>query len=397
MKKVTVVLMMCLFLNSLSPFTATAWANDLKPNEVGAMGAVLMDANTGRVLWGKNEHTPLPMASTTKIMTAVVALEKGNMEDTVTVSKRASAAPEVKMGLRAGEEIQLKYLMYALMLQSSNDAAVAIAEHVGGSVENFCKMMTERAAEMGAKDTVFETPNGLDSANHHSTAYDMALITRYALQNKEFVDLINTSDIIAKSKDRSFGVVNKNRFLREFEGANGVKTGFTGKAGHCFVGSAKRGDMQLITVVLASGWGDKGKEQKWIDTKTIMKYGFDQFEYQNLLTKDAKAQDIVIERSKTDKVGTRYAEGFVWPLRNAERSDVYIEIDVPSVQRAPIMADEVVGKARVYVCGDMVKEVDILANDTAIRHDLKTSLEKVGNVWLEMGTNNTVNLVLPEF
>ena len=156
-----------------------------EPNPV-AKSAVLIDAETGRILWGKNENEPLAMASTTKIMTAILAIEEGNLNDTVAVSKKATKAPPVKMFLKEGEEIKLKELLYALMMQSSNDAAVAIAEHISGDVEIFCNMMTEKAKQLGAKNTVFKTPNGLDSGDHHSTAYDMALIARYALKNKTF-------------------------------------------------------------------------------------------------------------------------------------------------------------------------------------------------------------------
>ncbi|MCL2415667.1 MAG: D-alanyl-D-alanine carboxypeptidase, partial [Defluviitaleaceae bacterium] len=242
------------------------FAEESKEPDVCAQGAILMDFETGRVLWEKNAHEPMAMASTTKIMTAILAIELGNLKDEVVVSRRAEIAPRVKMYLRKGEIIALGDLLHALMLQSSNDAAVAIAEHIGGDVENFCIMMTAKAKEIGAENTVFETPNGLDGENHHSTAYDMALIARYALQNPKFNELINTPQTEVKSSRATYNIINKNRLLREFDGANGVKTGYTGKAGHCFVGSALRDEMQLISVAFACGWGQRGKEQKWIDT-----------------------------------------------------------------------------------------------------------------------------------
>ncbi len=188
MKKLIIALLACVVC------AAPAYAKDdeIAPPKVDAHGAVLMDADTGRVLWGKNENSPLAMASTTKIMTAILALESGRREETVTVSSKAAYAPKVKMFLSPGEKIKLYDLMQALMLESSNDAAVAIAEHLGGTVEGFCARMTEKAKSIGAKDTVFITPNGLDSGNHHSTAYDMALITRYALNVPGFVELTNT-------------------------------------------------------------------------------------------------------------------------------------------------------------------------------------------------------------
>ena len=372
-------------------------AGELSESDVRAMGAVLMDAATGRVLWGKNERARLAMASTTKIMTAIVALENGDPESRVVASKRAAMAPRVHMGLSVGEEFRLGDLMLALMLESSNDAAVAIAEHIAGNVEDFCALMTWKAHSIGAVDTVFETPSGLDSDNHYSTAYDMALITRYALSNPDFVKLINTRIATFRSSQRTYSFVNKNRLLNEFDGANGVKTGFTGKAGQCFVGASRRGDMQLISVVLASGWGDAGREQKWRDTKKILTHGFDNYRYEQIVHESQEAGSIAIERSKTLHVDTALSKGLNLPLNRQERDSIVIDLNMPRVMRAPVEAGQEVGIAKVFVMGEMVDEIPVVASAGATRHDLKTSLEKVLDTWLEMGTNEEVNVVLPEF
>ncbi|MCL1788126.1 MAG: D-alanyl-D-alanine carboxypeptidase, partial [Defluviitaleaceae bacterium] len=303
---------------------------------VNALGAVLIDAETGRLLWGKNEHTPMAMASTTKIMTAVLALESGRMDETVTVSKRAASAPKVKMGLSTGEKLRLGELMYALMLESSNDAAVAIAEHLGGSVEAFCAKMTEKAKEAGARDTVFETPNGLDLGDHHSTAYDLAQIARYALKVPGFIELTNTSNANFSSDRRTYQMDNFNRLLREYEGANGVKTGFTGKAGHCFVGAARRGGMQLISVVLASGWGEAGKQRKWSDTKSVLNYGFNNYEYVNVVVENDSAGRVPVTRSRTDSIECAYAKGLRLPLNEDEKELVKIEPIFAEFYPAPV-------------------------------------------------------------
>lgn len=365
--------------------------------EVRAMGAILMDAQTGRVLWGKNEELPLAMASTTKIMTAIVTLENKDLNTMVTVSKRASAAPKVKMYLKAGEEIKLEHLLYALMLQSSNDAAVAIAECVGESVENFCAMMTAKAREIGATDTIFETPNGLDGANHHSTAKDLALIAQYALKNPEFVKIINTSHIECKSNRMHYTITNKNRLLREYPGANGIKTGFTGKAGHCFVGAAKRDDMQLISVVLASGWGNQGKEQKWRDTKEILNFGFNNYKYHNIVSQGPAEHQVYINRSKTDTIELYFEEGLILPLTKKECENIFIDINAPAHMMAPVELDQQIGLAKIYINGQLEKEILMLASASAERHDLKTSLEKVLNSWFELGTNAEMKITLPEF
>ena len=389
-----ILIFVCLFI-----FSRQAFAKDSKINtpEVNAHGAVLMDFKTGRVLWGKNHKTPLAMASTTKIMTAIVAIENTNLDDMVKVSKKASMSPEVKMYLTENEEIKLEYLLYALMMQSYNDSAVAIAEHISGSVEEFCVFMTEKAKELGAMDTVFETPSGLDLGEHHSTAYDMALITRYALKNDKFLEIINTPHITVLSNKTTYNLVNKNRLLNEFEGANGVKTGFTGKAGHCLVGSAKRDDMQLISVVLASGWGNMGKEQKWIDTKKILDYGFSAYEYHDIIDMGKVAGSINIDRSRTSKIELMYSEDFFLPLTKEELEKLDIESYYPESLKAPVNKGDTLGSVRVFIDGCVVKEIDLVATDSAKRHDLKTSLEKVLSNWISMGTNEEINLVLPEF
>lgn len=382
--------------------TQTAVASATTPNKspnpgVDAMSAILMDYETGRVLWEKNSDKPMAMASTTKIMTAIITLENGDLNDTVTVSKRASLAPEVNMDLREGEEIKLEVLLYALMLQSSNDAAVAIAEHVGGTVEDFCDMMTKKAKELGAKDTLFVTPNGLDSGDHHSTAYDMALIARYALSIPRFIEIINTPSLTATSSKNTHYISNKNRLLNEFQGATGVKTGFTNKAGHCFVGSAKREDMQLISVVLASGWGAKGREQKWVDTKEILKYGFDSFKYYDIIHEGDNAGSLTVERSKTPSVAFHYGDGLVMALSEDEKSKISITEEYSEIVRAPLQEGETVGTARVFLKDQLVSEIPLIASTGALRHDLKTSCEKILKEFFEMGTCSDLEIILPEF
>ncbi|GHU54648.1 serine-type D-Ala-D-Ala carboxypeptidase [Clostridia bacterium] len=386
-----------LFIAFLITSTSVFAASAPKEPTVEAIGAVLLDGATGRVLWAKNADKPLAMASTTKIMTAVLALEYGKPDEIVTVSKRAASAPEVNMDLRVHEEIKLQYLIYALMLQSSNDAAVAISEHIGGSVENFCAMMTKRAAELGATDTVFETPNGLDSGDHHSTAHDMALITRYALSLEGFLPLINTSNFTAESSKGTHYIVNKNRLLNEYEGANGVKTGFTGKAGHCFVGSARRGDMQLISVVLASGWGGKGREQKWLDTKEILNYGFDNYKYSAIIHAGDPAGALSVSRSKTPSITLCFADEVILPLRADETSKVAVDKNYPVTIKAPVQKGQAVGTASIKIDKAEVAEVDIITKEGAERHDLKTSLEKVVNAVFDCTTTKPLDLVLPEF
>ncbi|MCL1877234.1 MAG: hypothetical protein FWF80_00075, partial [Defluviitaleaceae bacterium] len=307
------------------------------------------------------------------------------------------AAPKVKMYLSAGEEVRLGDLMLALMLESSNDAAVAIAEHLGGSVENFCLEMTVKAREIGALNTIFETPNGLDAGEHHSTPYDLAQITRYALEVPGFIELTNTPHAYFHSNRRSYSFHNRNRLLHEFPGANGVKTGFTNKAGHCFVGAAKRDDMQLISVVLASGWGERGKSQKWVDTKRVLNFGFDTFDFVTVIEGETFATTASITRSRTPAVDCAYQETVKIPLGTHEKDSVYVEIYVPDALLAPITTGDIIGFAKVFIGTDFYTEIPIAATADAARHDLKTSIEKVLNAYFGLATQRDVSVILPEF
>jgi len=391
MKRIAAIL---LVLISFWP-CAAVFANEIEAPEVEAHGAILMDAYSGRILWEKDAHKPLAMASTTKIMTAVLALEQGKLDDIVTVSKRAQDAPRVKMYLSKGEEISLSGLLHALMMQSSNDAAIAIAEHISGSVEEFCNAMTEKAHELGATNTFFATPNGLDAENHQSTAYDMALITRYALRNTMFLEIINTEHKQVTSSHTSYSITNKNRLLHEFEGANGVKTGYTGKAGYCFVGAAKRDGMQLISVVFASGWGAKGKEQKWIDTKRILNYGFDNFANELIIEGGTKAGTMEITRSRTQSMELYYGDSVIFPIKSDD--DISIVPFFPASIQAPIGENYEVGEGRIYIGEDYFTATPILTSAAADRHDLKTSLEKVLREFFRLGTDRDIEITLPEF
>lgn len=358
-------------------------ADEIKAPDVKALGAVLIDAQSGRVLWEQNGNEPLANASTTKIMTCVLALESGMLNDTVTVSANAASQPKVRMGLTKGEQIKLKDLLYALMLQSSNDAAVAIAEHIGGSVEGFCDMMDEKAAKLGAMNSDFETPNGLDSGNHHSTAYDMAVITKYALEVEGFKDIIGTKQISIKSDKCTYTIGNKNRLLNEYEGAIGVKTGFTGKAGNCFVGAAERNGMTLISVVLGSGWGTVGKNRKWIDTKNILNYGFQNYMYYDICVKGDYMDTIPVTDSYGESVRVCTADDITMPLNQSERESLYVELKLPENIEAPVKEGDEVGKIIFKIDSDTsIAESSLLACSTVNRKDVKTTAKMLIKYWI---------------
>ena len=262
-----------------------------KPENLYSAGAVLMDAETGRVLFSKNEKTPYAMASTTKIMTCILALELGKKDQVVTFSDTAAAQPDVQMNGKAGEQYYLKDLLYSMMLESHNDSAVAVAEAIGGSVEKFSGMMDAKAEAIGCLSTNFVTPNGLDGADdegdHCTTAKDLALILRYCTiissKAKEFVEITKTKTYEFQEVNQKRYVVcnNHNGLLTSYEGAFTGKTGFTSKAGYCYTGAAKRGEKTLIIALLGSGWYPH-KSYKWKDAKKLLDYGFETFSYQEI-------------------------------------------------------------------------------------------------------------------
>ena len=361
-------------------FTVNCYGGEKEPN-VNALSAVLIDADTGRVLWGKNENKPMAVASTTKIMTAIITLENADIKEKVTVSKNATLAPPVKMNLQAGEELTLEQLLYALLMQSSNDAAVAIAEKVGGSVENFCAMMNKKAKELGCKDTEFVTPNGLDKGNHHSTAYDMAVIGAYAIRNEEFIRISNTRNISFSSNKKSYSIVNKNLLLDSYEGAIGIKTGFTGKAGQCFAGAAKRGDVTLVSVVLASGWGTAGKAKKWSDTKEILNYGFDNYKKYSII---GDKVDICVDKAKVSKTVLKYENSIELLMKESEKNSISFKNNVPEMIEAPVRKGEKIGIGEIYLGDLKVGQINLIATESIEKHSFGNSFDKIIKEWIKL-------------
>lgn len=255
------------------------------PGNIYSLSAVLMDGDTGRILYDKEGSRPRPNASTTKVMTCILALEYGAGDDYVQVSANAASQPDVQLGMKEDEQYYLEDLLYSLMLKSHNDTAVAIAEHIGGSTEKFAEMMNEKAKKIGCKDTYFITPNGLDAEDengiHHTTAQDLALIMRYAIQSRTFLKITETieysfSDLSGK---RQFSLHNTNALLTMTDGVLSGKTGFTGDAGYCYVCACKREEKLFIIALLGCGWPNN-KGYKWKDTLKLLNFGDENFSYQ---------------------------------------------------------------------------------------------------------------------
>lgn len=272
-KKISSILIFTLVLLSIIATPATA-----DQPEVTAEAAIVMDARTGQVLYTKNADRRMPPASTTKMITAILALEQGNLKSNVTISLHASQTEEAAMELKAGEQISLEDLLYGALLWSSNDACVAIGEHIGGTEENFVRLMNEKARGIGTKGTHFMNTNGLPNPEHYSTARDLAIIARYTLKNPTFARMVSTKvKFIAGVKDQ-WSLDNTNKLLWSYEGANGVKTGTTEEAGLCLVSSATRDGRQTIAVVLRS-------DDRYNDSIRLLDHGFHNYRDTKVLSK----------------------------------------------------------------------------------------------------------------
>lgn len=344
---------------------------------LNAKYALLMDASNRRVLFEKDGYTCAPMASTTKIMTLIIALENGKMDDLVNVSKYAASMPDVQLNIREGEQYRLVDLLYSLMLESHNDTAVAIAEHIGGSVEGFAALMNEKAKELGANQTNFVTPNGLDANEHYTTAYDLALIASYAIENPDFLKIVGTPSYSfhEQTNGRAFTVNNKDRFLTSYNGAIGIKTGFTGNAGYCFVGAVKREDKTFVSVVLASGW-PPNKSYKWNDTKKLMDYGVNNYNLKEIITKDTTFQAIPVTDSIENEPITPYvAESVSLLVRDGE--NITYDVKLPNVLNAPVKRQETVGELTIKIDDKVYKILPIYANEGRRKITFEYILERV--------------------
>ena len=357
----------------------------LKDNDLYALAACLMDADSGRVLYGKNVDEVRAMASTTKIMTLIIALEYGNAEDTVTISPYAASMPDVQLNVRAGEQYRLGDLCYAMMLESYNDIAAAIAEHIGMAyadidindtekrsiddsrkcVSAFAGLMNDKARELGCENTYFITPNGLDAEDengkHSTTARELALIASYAVKKDDFNAITGTKqysfgEINGK---RSCNVYNKDAFLNQMSGAFGIKTGFTGNAGYCFVGALKSDGRTFISVVLGSGW-PSARTYKWKDTRKLMEYGINNFFEQKIFTTVEEYKSVEVTDGIGDSVGTRIEGELSMLISSSDEVKVVYELE-DSV-KAPVYENDKLGKAIVYVNGERVALFPITAS-----------------------------------
>ena len=320
-----------------------------------ARSAIVMDTVTGQVLYERDIDTRRYPASTTKMMTLIVALEHGRLDDIVTVSKHAEGVEGSTLWLVQGDKIPLGELLTGMMMHSGNDATVAVAEHIAGSVPAFVEMMNETAAEIGAYNTHFVNPNGLPDENHYTTAFDLAKIAAYGYSLPHFEEIVSKQEVIYDwVKDPAKKLRNENQMLWLYRGANGVKTGYTDAAGRCLVSAARRDGMQLVAVVLDSYY-------MWNDSIALLDYGFQNARPKTLVKKGEVVAKVEVADGRQDEVELVAAESLVAVEKLGETGKVEKKLEIPEKVAAPIKKGDVVGKVVCYYDGKRQGAIYLLA------------------------------------
>lgn len=318
-----------------------------------ATAAILMDAESGRVLYEHNADSEMLIASTTKIMTALVALREGTLSETVKVSRTAAYTEGSSMYLKEGEELTLETLLYGLMLCSGNDAAVAIAEHISGSQEAFAKLMNEKAAELGMTHSSFSNPNGLDAEDHYSTARDMAVLACAAMENETLARIVSTRTVTIGGRT----MTNHNKLLSYMDGCIGLKTGYTKAAGRTLVSCAERNGQRLIAVTLQDG-------NDWADHQTMYEYGFSTYPARRLAVLGQEVKRIPAEGAVQTTVPLVAADSFFWPGAEGEVVESRVELEKPLA--APLAAGTKAGQVIFTLQGREIGRVDLLCGEPVV-------------------------------
>ena len=325
-------------------------------SDISAKSYVVMEQSTNSVIFSKNMNVRMKPASTTKILTAICAVENARLTDLVTVSKNAAYQEGSSMYLKEGDKVTLENLVYGLMLNSGNDAAVAIAEHIGGSVEKFSNIMNNKAKDIGAVNSNFENPNGLDSDEHYVTAYDLALITSYCLNNEKFSEIVATKSKVIKGNDGlNKYLSNHNKMLHTYPDCIGVKTGFTKKSGRTLVTSAKKDGIKIIVVTLNA-------PNDWSDHKKLLDRGFLSVEKEKIIDNTKVVDEVNIKGGTKEKVSVKCEEEFygVKIKGNDETFDVVYKYDK---LKAPVISMQKAGEALVYKNGKEIFKTNLITTE----------------------------------
>ena len=341
---------------------------------VSAQSAVVINGVTGEVIWQKNCEERLAMASTTKIMTALLLCENADLDETIVTTADMVTVEGSSMGLLAGDTVSYRDLLYGMLLASGNDAANTVAIAIGGSVENFVAMMNERAGEMGLENTHFETPSGLDGDEHYSTARDMALLARCALENAYFAAACSSeyATLCYGNPPHKRTLKNHNRLLGSYPGAIGVKTGFTKKAGRCLVTAAKRDDAYVIAVTLHA-------PDDWQDHKALLDYGFSALTPRRV--KAAVPESIPVVGGQKDSAEVSCTLPDV-SLTDDEWKRLETEVMMPPFVYAPVQKGDVVGQVQLRLGEKEIVRCDILATESVGRQESPPAIRKIFDLFI---------------
>ena len=351
---------------------------------------IVYDRISKSMIIGKNEDIKSAMASTTKIMTTIVILEKADLNETVTVSAKAGGTGGSRLGLKRGDKASVRDLLYGLMLRSGNDAAVALAEHVGGSVKEFAELMNEKAIELGLTNTHFVTPHGLDDANHYTTALELAKLTDYAMNNETFSKIVGTKSITIYINNQPRQINNTNELLGVLNGVVGVKTGFTNNAGRCLVTETKRNNMDIITIVL----GADTKKDRTKDSVNLIEYTYSKYKMYNLEEqiieefnkwKNINEKRILIIKGKTSnpKLALGAIEKATIPI--CDNDKIEYSINALTEVEAPVEQWNVMGTLTVKLNGEILESIEIVNVNEVQKRDWKDYFKIVLNRFEDMG------------
>ena len=353
---------------NMSIETASGNTSSLNLN---SRSCIVIDRLTKTILYGKNEYSKVKMASTTKIMTGIVIIENCDLNTTVEVSKKAAGTGGSRLGLKTGDKITIRDLLYGLLLCSGNDAAVALAEATAGSIQGFSDLMNKKAEDLGLTNTHFESPHGLDSDGHYTTAYELALLSDYALKNNTFLNIVGTKNYTITINGYPKNLSNTNELLGNLNGVYGVKTGFTNGANRCLVTACKRGNMDIICVVL----GADTKKFRTTDSIKLIEYTFKNYEYVNIaeqINKEfAKWKDenqnyfnIIKGCNSTLQIGYSSLESSLIPVKKDDIPSLEVSIQINPNLTAPIYENDVIGNIEVTSNSGFILHCNVLANNT---------------------------------
>ena len=344
------------------------FASEENSLNINARSCVVLDRTSKKILYGKNEYNKVKMASTTKIMTATIILENCDLNKTVSVSKKAANTGGSRLGLKTNDKITIRDLLYGLLLVSGNDAAVCLAESCSGSISDFAILMNKKAIELGLTNTHFETPHGLDSDNHYTTAYELALLSDYALNNPIFLNIVGTKTYTININGNSKNLSNTNELLGNLSGVYGIKTGFTNGANRCLVTACKREDMDIICVVL----GCDTKNFRSLDSTKLINYSFDNFEYINIenflneklsVWKNENKNYFNILKGISNNLDFSISNinTPIIPIKKDEISSLSVNFYIKKDIESPIYTDDIIGSYNIYTDSKSILEGNIVS------------------------------------